>query len=87
VLYRFSSVTLLSLELETGRTHQIRVHLASIGHPILNDELYGNRSDLCIRMGLFAESVEMYHPLKEDTLTVEAQLPRDLEKLYREGLK
>lgn len=84
---RAKNYSVLLCTLDTGRTHQIRVHLASIGHPILNDELYGKRSDLCIRMGLFAESVEMYHPLKEDTLTVEAQLPRDLEKLYREGLK
>ena len=84
---RAKNYSVLLCTLDTGRTHQIRVHLASIGLPILNDELYGKRSDLCIRMGLFAESVEMYHPLKEDTLTVEAQLPRDLEKLYREGLK
>ena len=83
---RRKNYSVLMCTLETGRTHQIRVHLASIGHPILNDELYGKKSDLCIRMGLFAESIEMYHPLKEDTMEVEGSLPKDLEKLYREAL-
>ena len=79
--------SVLLCTLDTGRTHQIRVHLSSIDYPILNDELYGVKSDLCIRMGLFAESIDMYHPLKEDNLTVEAKLPSDLEKLYIEGLR
>lgn len=79
--------SVLLCTLDTGRTHQIRVHLSSIGYPILNDELYGLRSDLCIRMGLFAESIDMYHPLIEDNLSVEAKLPSDLEKLYIDSLK
>ncbi len=79
--------SILYCTLETGRTHQIRVHLSSIGHPILNDSLYGKQSDLCIRMGLFAESVELYHPLKEENMSVEAELPNDLRKLYLQGLK
>ena len=83
VLARGRRTTLLDVHILTGRTHQIRVHLASIGHPILNDELYGKKSDLCVRMGLFAESVEMYHPLKEDNLTVEADLPKELDRRLR----
>lgn len=79
--------SIMMCSLETGRTHQIRVHLSSIGHPILNDDLYGHQSDLCIRMGLFAESIEMYHPLKEENLSVECDLPNDLNRLYMEGLK
>lgn len=79
--------SIMMCSLETGRTHQIRVHLSSIGHPILNDDLYGHQSDLCIRMGLFAESIEMYHPLKEENLCVECDLPNDLNRLYMEGLK
>ena len=79
--------SVLLCTLDTGRTHQIRVHLSSIGYPILNDSLYGHATDLCIRMGLFAESIELYHPLKEENMTVEADLPNDLSKLYTKALK
>ena len=79
--------SVLLCTLDTGRTHQIRVHLSSIGYPILNDSLYGHESDLCVRMGLFAESIELYHPLKEDNMTVEAELPNDLGRLYTKALK
>lgn len=79
--------SVLMCSLDTGRTHQIRVHLASIGLPILNDDLYGYPSDLCIRMGLFAENIEMYHPLIQDNIYVEADLPNDLAKLYSEVIR
>ena len=78
--------SVLLCSLDTGRTHQIRLHLSSIGYPILNDEIYGVSSDLCIRMGLFAESIEMYHPLMEDNIIVEADLPKDLYSLYVDAL-
>ena len=68
--------SVLYCSLETGMTHQI-----------LNDPLYGRSSDLCIRMGLFANNIEMYHPLKEDTLSIDCELPNDLQKLYMQVLK
>ena len=73
--------------LDTGRTHQIRVHLSSVGYPILNDELYGVMSPLCVRMGLFADNIEFYHPLKEEAVSIDAELPNDLSKLYFEAVK
>ena len=79
--------SVLYCSLETGRTHQIRLHLSSVSYPILNDPLYGKSSDLCIRMGLFAGNIEMYHPLKEDTLSIDCELPNDLKKLYMQVLK
>lgn len=79
--------SVLMCTLDTGRTHQIRVHLSSIKLPILNDELYGYPSDLCIRMGLFADNIEMYHPLIQDNIYIEAQLPNDLARLYSEVLR
>ncbi|MDO4499979.1 MAG: RluA family pseudouridine synthase [Erysipelotrichaceae bacterium] len=79
--------SILRCSLDTGRTHQIRVHLASEKLPILNDPLYGEESKLCIRMGLIADEVEFYHPLKQEIMNVDIDLPNDLSKLYFEVLK
>ena len=79
--------SVLQCSLDTGRTHQIRLHLSSEGYPILNDELYGVESKICQRMGLFADNIEMYHPLNEDNLSIDADLPTDLLKIYTEALK
>lgn len=79
--------SVLNCSLDTGRTHQIRLHLSSEGYPILNDDLYGIRSNLCQRMGLFADSIELYHPLKEDVIYIDTDLPKDLDILYMEALR
>lgn len=77
-------ISILRCTLDTGRTHQIRVHLQSIGHPIINDSLYGVNSKYCIRMGLMADELAFYHPLKEEMQEIEAELPNDLSKLMSE---
>jgi 23S rRNA pseudouridine955/2504/2580 synthase len=79
--------SLLEVELRTGRTHQIRVHLAHLGFPILGDEKYGDfalNKDLqkagLKRMFLHAASMRLPHPLSGEKLALEAQLPPELEK-------
>jgi 23S rRNA pseudouridine1911/1915/1917 synthase len=72
VLERFSKgFTMLELELETGRTHQIRVHLSFHGFPILNDEIYGVKSDQIKNMGLWAYQLEFVHPFTHKTVRVQ----------------
>ena len=73
--------SLLRLKLLTGRTHQIRVHLSHIGHPILGDPLYGGDSTYITRQALHAERVSCTHPLKKAPLDVRAPLPDDLKNL------
>ena len=77
--------SLLAVTLETGRTHQIRVHLAAIGHPLAGDWLYGERSD--VRPMLHAAELEMTHPLTGQPLRVAAPLPDDfLAEAGRRGI-
>ncbi|MBR3227646.1 MAG: RluA family pseudouridine synthase [Erysipelotrichaceae bacterium] len=79
---RSRNFSILRCSLDSGRTHQIRVHLSSEGLPILNDPLYGIKSDLLVRMGLLADEMEFYHPLKQEMLNVDIDLPNDMARLY-----
>ncbi|MDD3350499.1 MAG: RluA family pseudouridine synthase [Eubacteriales bacterium] len=77
-----SDHTILSLILETGRTHQIRVHLAHIGHPIVGDSLYGEADETLIeRQALHAERLEFDHPITKERLVISASWPEDIIKL------
>ncbi len=83
VLERFKSATLLELQLETGRTHQIRVHLSFIGHPLVGDPLYGKRKQRFNFKGqaLHAKLLGFVHPGTEQYVEFEAALPKELEEL------
>lgn len=76
--------TLLKLRLETGRTHQIRVHLAWLGYPILGDEVYGKASALLRRQFLHAARLGFRHPISGDWSEHRAELPEDLEGVLRQ---
>ena len=67
--------------LHTGRTHQIRVHLAHIGHPILGDDLYGGSVDMISRQALHCASVDIKHPLTGEMMTFTSPLPEDMRNL------
>jgi 23S rRNA pseudouridine1911/1915/1917 synthase len=76
---RFAAHTLLECELETGRTHQIRVHLASIGHPLEGDPAYAGRgARLFARQALHAWKLAFVHPSSGETVRFESPLPEDL---------
>jgi 23S rRNA pseudouridine1911/1915/1917 synthase len=80
VIERFRDATFLRVHPETGRTHQIRVHLASLGHPIVADATYGRsrRTPLPIRrQALHAERLSFQHPRLDETVTASAPLPAD----------
>ena len=80
VIERFKSFTFLSVIPKTGRTHQIRVHLASLGHPILGDKLYGGNKPGFLknqRQALHAERLEFAHPVSGKILTFECPIPKD----------
>lgn len=88
VLERFGDYTLVELQLETGRTHQIRVHMAYIGHPIAGDATYGPRKTLEGNgQFLHARTLGLTHPRTGELMTFEAELPevfkKTLEKLRR----
>lgn len=70
--------SLVHFVLETGRTHQIRVHSAYIGHPILGDTLYGSSSTLINRQALHAQKVSFIHPITKKIIILEAPLPEDM---------
>lgn len=73
---------LVEFALVTGRTHQIRVHAAHLGHPLVGDPLYGNpRQDLIGRQALHAHRLDLTHPIDGTPLTVESPLPDDLSRL------
>ncbi|GIP39186.1 hypothetical protein J31TS4_24660 [Paenibacillus sp. J31TS4] len=80
---RWADASLLRLRLETGRTHQIRVHLQHLGHPILGDRLYGGRTVPGLtRQALHGESLRFPHPFTGEPVTVEAPWPADMTALH-----
>jgi len=71
--------------LETGRTHQIRVHMAHIGHALLGDTLYGTSSTLIPRQALHAYRVSFIHPTTKQQLSFISKIPNDFEKIYNKA--
>lgn len=81
VLARNESYSHLELTLDTGRTHQIRVHMSSIGHPLLGDDLYGGTSERITRQALHCKQLIFRHPFTNEEMRFTAPLPDDMKKL------
>ena len=77
VLKEFDNYSLVKCSLETGRTHQIRVHMSAIGHPLLGDSLYGSISDLINRQALHCYNLQFIHPVYNNDLNFWSDLPND----------
>ena len=81
VLKRLNSMTVVQYTLETGRTHQLRIHSKYIGHPIVGDSLYGNESNLISRQALHATEIEFIHPITKRELVINSPCPDDIQLL------
>ncbi|KON89407.1 pseudouridine synthase [Sporosarcina globispora] len=81
VISRRSELTHVKLKLETGRTHQIRIHLSWLGFPLAGDELYGGTRKLISRQALHCCRLSFFHPFLHKTLLFEQQLPEDMKCL------
>ncbi|WP_203339699.1 RluA family pseudouridine synthase [Planococcus beijingensis] len=81
VLKRIRDYSHISLQLNTGRTHQIRVHLAHIGHPLVGDDLYGGKRERLDRQALHCTELELIHPVSGEKLFFSSSLNRDMQAL------
>ncbi len=79
--------TLLRIRLETGRTHQIRVHFSYLGTPLTGDDMYGERSGALPRHALHCEKMTFTHPVTGERISVSAPMPEDMKKIYEKICK
>ena len=86
MLKRYNDYTLLSLNLETGRTHQIRVHMAYMGYPVYNDPVYNNRKTTEFGQFLHSKEIDFVHPISGKRLHFECELPKEF-KDFIDNLK
>lgn len=82
VIEQLKEAAVVRVKLETGRTHQIRVHMAYIGHPLIGDQLYGYVDEKLIkRQALHAETLIFHQPRSNERIVVKAPVPKDMEEL------
>jgi 23S rRNA pseudouridine1911/1915/1917 synthase len=83
VLKRYKEFTHVELQLKTGRTHQIRVHMSFIGHPLLGDDLYGGNQTLINRQALHCKKIRFSHPFSGQDMNFTSNLPEDMHVLVK----
>lgn len=85
IIQKGKAHTLLEVTLETGRTHQIRVHFSSIGHPLAGDDLYGGTKGMINRHALHCYELVFQHPFTKKTLVFQSEMPPDMSKFILEA--
>nr|WP_309101295.1 RluA family pseudouridine synthase [Fredinandcohnia onubensis] len=85
VIQELGEWTHVGLQLETGRTHQIRVHLSHIGHPIVGDDLYGGKKSDISRQALHCRELSFWHPMDKKELVFRAKVPVDMRGLLEKA--
>ena len=84
VLYSSKEYSFLKLQLETGKTHQIRCHMSSLGHPLLGDDLYGGSREKISRQALHCGEIEFIHPVTDKKITLRTDLPEDFKEIVKD---
>lgn len=84
LLQMFKQQSLVEIKLETGRTHQIRVHMAHLGHPLIGDSLYGKASPKIFRQALHCSELAFQHPMTGEAINIKVPLPEDMLRLIHE---
>lgn len=85
VIKRYKGFTHIELQLETGRTHQIRVHMSFMGHPLLGDDLYGGDLSVVCRQALHCKKIKFTHPFLGTEMSFTASLPADMNAVLKEA--
>lgn len=83
IVKEIKNYSLVKCTLETGRTHQIRVHMSYIGHPLIGDSLYGTSSNLINRQALHSSKIKFIHPISNKEIILDSNLPEDMENLLQ----
>lgn len=84
VLERYKNASLIECELETGRTHQIRVHMKYINHPVINDPVYGKNNHGKFGQLLHAKEITFTHPTTKEVMTFSCEVPEEFNKILEE---
>ena len=78
-----NAISLVKCSLETGRTHQIRVHMKAVGHPLIGDTLYGFSSNLINRQALHSYQISCIHPVTKKNCNFKAEIPEDIKNVIK----
>ena len=81
VIKELDNMSVVKCVLQTGRTHQIRVHFSAIGHPLIGDFLYGSKSDFINRQALHSYHISFIHPISNKIINIYCELPDDMKKI------